>query len=168
MAITRTPLVDDDGSGHTGTVLNNAWLTALYDALDAAITAPWVVPTFSAANFTAGASMTWTVDAGDVVTCAYRLQGKTMQVVFELTTTSVGGTLSTALLIGNGAWGGAVAKRAVAATISYFTQGGVLATAIAQVFASGTTILINKADGSNMAASTNGTTVYGSITFEVN
>ena len=34
--------------------------------------------------------------------------------------------------------------------------------------AGGTTIIINKADGSNMAASTNGTTVYGSITFEVN
>lgn len=35
--IVRTALTDDDGTGTTGTVLNNAWLTALYAAIDAAI-----------------------------------------------------------------------------------------------------------------------------------
>ena len=36
MAITRTPMVDDDGSGTTGTVLNNAWKQELYNQIDAA------------------------------------------------------------------------------------------------------------------------------------
>jgi hypothetical protein len=37
MAITRVPLVDDDGSGTTGTILNNAWLQGLYTNIDLAI-----------------------------------------------------------------------------------------------------------------------------------
>lgn len=35
MAITRTAWTDDDGSGTTGTVINNAEKTALYDQIDA-------------------------------------------------------------------------------------------------------------------------------------
>lgn len=36
-SIVRTEPTDDDGSGTTGTVINKAWLDALYDAIDAAI-----------------------------------------------------------------------------------------------------------------------------------
>lgn len=36
MAITRTPFVDDSGSGQDGTVINNAWKQELYDQIDAA------------------------------------------------------------------------------------------------------------------------------------
>ena len=35
MAITRTPMIDDDGSGLTGTPINNAWKQELYDQIDA-------------------------------------------------------------------------------------------------------------------------------------
>jgi hypothetical protein len=35
MAITRTAITDDSGSGTDGTVLNNAWKTELYDQIDA-------------------------------------------------------------------------------------------------------------------------------------
>jgi len=35
MSITRTSVTDDDGSGTTGTIGNNAWLQALFDTLDA-------------------------------------------------------------------------------------------------------------------------------------
>ena len=35
MPITRTPMVDDDGSGTTGTIINNAWKSELYDQIDA-------------------------------------------------------------------------------------------------------------------------------------
>jgi hypothetical protein len=35
MPITRTPMVDDNGSGTTGTILNNAWKQELYDQIDA-------------------------------------------------------------------------------------------------------------------------------------
>jgi hypothetical protein len=37
MAITRTAWIDDDGSGTTGTVINNAEKTLLYDQIDAAL-----------------------------------------------------------------------------------------------------------------------------------
>jgi hypothetical protein len=37
MAITRTAMVDDDGSGTTGTIINNAWKTELYNQIDGAL-----------------------------------------------------------------------------------------------------------------------------------
>jgi hypothetical protein len=37
MAITRTPWIDDDGTGTTGTVINNAEKQLLYDQIDAAL-----------------------------------------------------------------------------------------------------------------------------------
>jgi hypothetical protein len=39
MPITRTPMVDDDGTGTTGTIINDAWKQELYDQIDAAIAA---------------------------------------------------------------------------------------------------------------------------------
>jgi hypothetical protein len=39
MAITRTNIVDDDGSGTTGTVLGNTWKQELYDQIDDALAA---------------------------------------------------------------------------------------------------------------------------------
>lgn len=36
MPITRTTMIDDDGSGTTGTILNNAWLQTIYNQIDAA------------------------------------------------------------------------------------------------------------------------------------
>lgn len=35
MTIGRTAMTDDDGTGTTGTIFNNAWKTALYDEIDA-------------------------------------------------------------------------------------------------------------------------------------
>ncbi len=35
MSITRTPIHDDDGTGTTGTILNNAWKQELYNQIDA-------------------------------------------------------------------------------------------------------------------------------------
>jgi hypothetical protein len=43
MAITRTPIVDDDGSGTTGTVIDNAWKQELYNQIDAATAAAVVI-----------------------------------------------------------------------------------------------------------------------------
>src|SRR5262245_59454993 len=35
--ITRTPMIDDDGTGQTGTILNNSWKQELYGQIDAAL-----------------------------------------------------------------------------------------------------------------------------------
>jgi hypothetical protein len=37
MSIIRTPIVDDDGSGQTGTVLDNAWKQEFYNQIDGAL-----------------------------------------------------------------------------------------------------------------------------------
>lgn len=39
VTIGRTALTDDDGTGTTGTVINNAWLISLYNQIDAALAA---------------------------------------------------------------------------------------------------------------------------------
>ncbi len=199
MSITRTAIVDDDGTGTTGTVLSNAWKQELYNQIDASSSltllptdvgvqnnyAPgisgttilrinnaslltitgiaggvagqrvliqsvnasgqidlthqdagslaanrfqnfassgktslaggigaaeyvydlagywrlinheqggWLTPAYAAGTFTGGGSQTWTVDAGDVTSFAYRLSGRTLSLSVYLVTTSVGGT----------------------------------------------------------------------------
>lgn len=52
MAITRTAITDDDGSRTTGTILNNAWKTELYNQIDAADV------------LTGGVASTWTPTIG--------------------------------------------------------------------------------------------------------
>lgn len=51
----------------------------------------WITPTYSGANFTSNVG-SWTVDAGDIVTFAFRLSGKTITVSWYLQATSVTGT----------------------------------------------------------------------------
>ena len=48
MAITRTAQVDDDGSGTTGTIWNNAWKTELYNQIDANPAVQTYTPTWGA------------------------------------------------------------------------------------------------------------------------
>lgn len=67
MPISRTPIIDDDGTGETGTAIDNAWKQQFYDQIDAQIdpigkwsmlsTAPGVFQT------PAGSGATWTVTA---------------------------------------------------------------------------------------------------------
>jgi hypothetical protein len=55
MAITRTPIIDDDGTGTTGTVIDNAWKTELYNQIDGVVGgAGWANVTFNVANFWTG------------------------------------------------------------------------------------------------------------------
>ena len=77
MPITRTPIVDDDGTGTTGTVLDNAWKQELYGQIDGAlgkIAAPYVIsnylrytltaPSYPSLNPPGGAgAVTWIIDA---------------------------------------------------------------------------------------------------------
>ena len=95
MAITRTPMIDDDGSGTTGTVINAAWKTELYNQIDAALlaAAPAIVDVpFSAANFTTpDAGCTWTVTAGQV-TYFYTLNNKLVTVSLQIAGSVITGT----------------------------------------------------------------------------
>jgi hypothetical protein len=44
MPITRTPIINDDGSGTVGTVWENGWKTQLYDQIDALFAGPSFSP----------------------------------------------------------------------------------------------------------------------------
>lgn len=59
----------------------------------------FITRTFDAGNFTGSASMTWTVDSGDVSVDAYRLDGSVLAYSFNITSTDVGGTTNNTLQI---------------------------------------------------------------------
>jgi hypothetical protein len=83
MAITRTAMVDDDGTGTTGTILNNAWKTELYNQIDAAdlalVPSTWVAwtPLWKAAT-------TQPVLGNGTLTGRYALLNKTVHFVLVL------------------------------------------------------------------------------------
>jgi hypothetical protein len=135
------------------------------DELRIAVAPAWTSPSFSAGNFTANNSMTWTVAEGDVGTYAYQIQGKRMVVSFVLSSTTVGGTPSTQLLIAIPASKTATKTMITPVRIS---DNAVDKIGFAQVTASGTTIAISLVDGSAFTAATNNTAVQGQITFEIN
>ncbi len=126
----------------------------------------WITPAFSAANFTANGSMTWTVDAGDVTTYAYRLSGRTLSVAFSIVSTSVGGTLNTQLRLAIP--GGFTAAKTVTSWQFAFDN-GVRNASRCEVTASTTVIYfrVDTAGTSNWSASTNNTAVTGEIIIEV-
>lgn len=124
----------------------------------------WTTPTFAAGNFTGNGAMTWTVIAGNVTTLRYSLVGKMMSVIFQITGTTVGGTLNTQLRIAIP--GGFTAASAVVTPGAVVTNGTTVTGALA-VTAGGSNILIGKdlLLGTNFAAGA--TDVYGEIDFEV-
>jgi len=57
----------------------------------------WITPAYNAADYFATAPMTWTVDAGDVITDSYYLRGRILFRQIVLATTSITGTPGSAL-----------------------------------------------------------------------
>jgi hypothetical protein len=124
----------------------------------------WITPTYSGAFYTAS-SGTWTVDAGDVQTQAYYLKGRSLTVVWFLSTTSTSATPAS-LFIANGAWGGFTTSKTTLATYVYNDNAGGNTVGFTQVSAAGTTVPMSKLSGS-FSVSTNNTNVFGEIVFEV-
>jgi len=280
MAITRTAWIDDDGTGTTGTVINNAEKTLLYDQIDAALTpsenydsyinvattgiqdgwnpggtghtyvewngtadltlnsmadvaragrrvtvrnnggggfifvksytavpstpgrfvnttnhitpigvlgsatwladgvywrlvsheqGSWITPAFNAANFSAIGSMTWTVAAGGVTICRYRLAGRTLTWNYYIQGTAAG-TASNNLVVTAGAWGGySQASGVIAPNCSADGGAGFTAASVAQGGAAAglaaTTIYFSKNTAPNWVLGA--VAIAGSLTFEV-
>jgi hypothetical protein len=124
----------------------------------------WITPAYATGNF-APAAPTWTVDAGDVTTYAYRLDGRTLTVSWYLQTTSV--TLApTNLRILIPA--GLVAAKQSLHTCVHDDNGAGSAGTFALISVGGTTIDTYKAYGSgSFATATNTTRLFGTVTFEV-
>lgn len=127
----------------------------------------WITPPYNAADFTgSGAGMTWTVQAGDVVTYAYTIIGKTMMLSIYLNTTSVGGTLNDGL--GIRIPGGYTSAKKVRVPIDLYDNNVKNVGAFFEVGAGGTKIYAIRSDYSIFSASTNLTSVRGQIMFEIN
>jgi hypothetical protein len=88
-------IIDDDGSGTTGTVLNDALFDAIKAYIDASVGGAaggvWVDVPYSAANFGASGG-TWTVTGANAKRYSYMLLGKTAFVQIYVDTSTVGGT----------------------------------------------------------------------------
>lgn len=77
------------------------WIRYVYDGTDWKLAeheqGAWIAPAYNSADYFATAPMTWTVDSGDVTTDIYKLSGRTLFRQLVLATTTVGGTVGTAL-----------------------------------------------------------------------
>lgn len=107
MPITRTAMVDDDGSGMTGTVINNAWKTELYNQIDGVVAnAPATDIAFSAANFIGRGGLTWSVTAGQVLLNRYIITNGVLTWWLTIQGPTVSGTggAGAGLQIGNLPW----------------------------------------------------------------
>lgn len=121
-----------------------------------------ITPTFAAGDFTAS-SGSWSVDSGDVSSCAYYLTGKVLLVIFQIDATSVSATPAQ-LIIGNGAWGGFTAP-VIAYSVGHVYDGGVFKAA--NCFVSGSGFYFTKLDGVAFATSVNGTYARQSASFAI-
>lgn len=124
----------------------------------------WTTQAFNAADYTANGAMTWTVAAGDVTTNAYIINGKMMTWNFVITTTTVGGTPDTTLIM-------TIPGSKVSTKTAYVQlkvdDNGTGETGFAFVGAGGTTLSIQRANGGNFSASVNATFIAGQITLEI-
>ena len=163
MAITRTAMVDDDGSGTTGTVINNAWKQEFYDQIDAQIVplGVWTAAPYNAGDFTAS-SGTWTVDAGDVSVLRYTRIGKTLTVAINLANT----TTSAATSVVNIKIPGGYTALGVQGMTGRLIEGASQLSCL--LFTSGTNIAVAKFNPSGtIGAVTNTLSIIGTITFEI-
>lgn len=131
---------------------------------DTTLGAGWTTPAFAAGDYTGNGAMTWTVAAGDVTTLAYAVTGKILTVAFYLDTTTVGGVLNNNLL--RVIPGGFTATKTIRAS-AYLIDNGAPSDVLVTVFATGTSLVFQRADGANFAASANNTHLSGQITIEI-
>ena len=99
VTITRTHWIDDDGTGTTGTIINDAAKQEIYGQIDAALAlvqpsadiGTWLDVPFAASNFFPPAG-TWTVTSGQININRYTRIGAHIVVwVLRLQSSTVGG-----------------------------------------------------------------------------
>lgn len=176
--ITRATWTDDDGSGTTGTILNNARLQGdVYDKVDGLFSAAaglktagplvernravavgdWIPIAYNAGNFTA-APMTWTVEAADQSTLQYCRIGSIYILQFSLSSTTLSGTVGANLMIQlpftPTVAGGAPCR---------LTLAGVQVLGWALTLAGDSKLYVQKFDASNYAIGTNNQTMQGTV-----
>ena len=101
MPITRTAMVDDDGSGTSGTILNNAWKQEFYNQIDGYAGGAWANVPHTAGNFAVGQGTgTWTVSAANQKTYCFAIfNTATVFVAFQIEASVIAGGSPIALVI---------------------------------------------------------------------
>lgn len=125
--------------------------------------ADWSDVVYSAGNFTASGSMTWTVTSGQQLTYSYILSGHVMTISFAISPSTLGGTPSNYLYIAIPAGKTAIKKTANAIAI-YNNSTSQLGTVFA--VAGQSKLYITKADGSNFTLDST-TDITGQITINI-
>ena len=125
----------------------------------------WITPAFAAGDYTASTG-SWTVDAGDVTTVGYRLSGRTLYVVLNISATDVSATPTS---LQRAIPGGFAATRASLGSGAAIDNGGTREGAVWSTTASGTNILVALLDQTAWATTaTDNTGVFLTAEFEVN
>jgi hypothetical protein len=125
----------------------------------------WISPAYNAGDFTAGGTMTWTVQSADVYTYEYTLIGHTMILAFDIIQTSVTAPLAADLRIAIP--GGFTAAKYTPQVFVYNDNGGGNTAGFAQIVPGGTYLSLYKMGLGNWSAAVNTTNVFGNISFEV-
>jgi hypothetical protein len=129
----------------------------------------WILRAYAGGNYTGNASMTWTVDSGDVFNDSFYLKGRTLLFDFDLATTTVGGTPSTDLQITlpNGYTSSSTGSVKVtrAACVRVIDNNGT--PAAGQAYINSTVVAVRQMGGASWSASTNLTYVQGQISMQL-
>lgn len=130
----------------------------------------WITATHNTANFAGSGAMTWTVDnPADILVLRYHLTGRTLDVYWNLATTSTGGVASSSLQVGNAEYGGFTATIQGVGSHSYSDAAGANDFGRALPVSGSTAIAIQlRAVGNWNNAAVNNTSTVGSLRFEVN
>jgi len=170
MPITRTPWIDDDGTGTSGSILNSAEKTSIYNQIDAyGLTIgdqAWTDVPFNAGNFGASGAMVWTVEAGDILQNRYLRMGKTLFWSGYYFTTTLTGTASSQLRVNLPLVGATVKTIRYLMPVAYIGDGGVNTTGYVET-AAATYVSINKTTGANFTIAPNGLHVAFTVCFEL-
>lgn len=151
-------------------VAAGGWITYQYDGTDWQLVnheqGPWVTPTYAAGDYTAS-SGTFTVDAGDVLSNAYVLKGRTLTWAFQLDSASVSATPASLRIKIPG--GFTLGPNRVIASLSGNDNGAGAVPCFADFAAGGTLVNVyhNAAASGTWATATNTTGIYGTVTVEV-
>jgi len=153
-------VTNDDGTGTTGTILDQTLFNSVRDYIGDA----WTAVAFSAGNFTGSGTITWTVASGDQQTYAYTVKGKSVTLSWFINTSTVSGT-GVELRIAIPA--GMTSTRSVRSTY-YYSDNGAEGIGLAwQIAGEGFVRLFKSNTASNWSAATDTTIVAGQITFEI-
>lgn len=150
--------------GATGTL---SLSSGIFERSRSTMMGEWTAVSYNAGDFTAGGTMTWTVESADVANYSYMLVGKTLFVAVNVGTTTTGGTADFKLQVAIP--GGFTCTKATTTASLYVVQSGIASTGVFDIAAGATIIKIYKSVAApNWGLTTNDIYVQGIIAFQVN